>query len=321
MVLVTAVGGASGSKAAAAALACAGSDPDRPGLLIDVGGRPPRPTLIASAGARELEERLAAHLPQLRAASRGQTCHLAVPDDGDGRFESVRAALPLVRDSVAVVHLPPALLQERRWRNRSVAASANRCSVPISPPTVLSPRSPSATWSTAACGSRSSSGPSPGFRRAGRCSASCRRDAPGGLPYSPDRFPFGKRNFSGAPCYVISMTRKLTQRELRNNSGEVMRALDEGEDFIVTRNGKPVGELRPYKPRQFIPETSSSSLRGRAAHRLRGVPGRHRPLRRSGSYAPWLKPPRAGPDRYVGGDRSRRGRSRDASGRGSRSRR
>jgi len=51
----------------------------------------------------------------------------------------------------------------------------------------------------------------------------------------------------------MQMTRRLTQRELRNNSGEVMRALDEGEDFIVTRNGRPVGELRPYKPRQFIP--------------------------------------------------------------------
>ncbi|HEY7949393.1 MAG TPA: hypothetical protein VID51_01005 [Solirubrobacterales bacterium] len=110
VVLVTAVGDASGSKVAAAALACAGSDPDRPGLLVDVGGRPPRPTLIASAGARELEERLAAHLPQLRAASRGQTCHLAVPEE-EGALESIRAALPLVRDSVAAVHLPPAWLQ------------------------------------------------------------------------------------------------------------------------------------------------------------------------------------------------------------------
>lgn len=109
LVLVTAVGDASGSKAAAAALACARSDPDRVGLLIDVGGRPPRPTLIASAGARELEERLTVHLPQLRAASRGQTCHLAVPEAE--AFEPVRAALPLVRDSVAVVHLPPAWLQ------------------------------------------------------------------------------------------------------------------------------------------------------------------------------------------------------------------
>lgn len=111
VILVTAVGAASGSKAAAAALACAGSEPDRPGLLIDLGGRPPRPTLVASAGARELEERLAVHLPRLRAASRGQTCHLAIADDLEA-FESVRAALPLVRDSVAVIHLPPARLQQ-----------------------------------------------------------------------------------------------------------------------------------------------------------------------------------------------------------------
>jgi hypothetical protein len=110
VVLVVAVGAAEGSKAAAAALACAASQPDRPGLLLDVGGRPPRPTLIASAGARELEERLARHLPELRAASRGQTCHLAVPVD-EAIFEVARAALPLVRDSAAVVHLPPQLLQ------------------------------------------------------------------------------------------------------------------------------------------------------------------------------------------------------------------
>jgi hypothetical protein len=110
VILVTAVGEASGSKAAAAALACAGSDRDRPGLLIDVGGRAPRPTLASSAGARELEERLAAHLPHLRAASRGQTCHLAVGNDS-GAFELVCSALPLVRDSVAIVHLPPAGLQ------------------------------------------------------------------------------------------------------------------------------------------------------------------------------------------------------------------
>jgi prevent-host-death family protein len=52
---------------------------------------------------------------------------------------------------------------------------------------------------------------------------------------------------------VDNMTRKLSQRELRNKSGEVMRALDRGEDFIVTRNGVPVGELRPCKAnRQFV---------------------------------------------------------------------
>lgn len=107
VIVVTAVGAASGSRAAAAALACAASEPDRPGLFVDVGGRPPRPTLIASSGARELEERLAVHLPALRAASRGQTCHLAVDPSEEGH-DSIRAALPLVRDAVAVLHVPPA---------------------------------------------------------------------------------------------------------------------------------------------------------------------------------------------------------------------
>ena len=50
---------------------------------------------------------------------------------------------------------------------------------------------------------------------------------------------------------MISVARTITQRELRNGSGDIMRALDRGETFIVTRNGVPVGELRPL-PRQFV---------------------------------------------------------------------
>ncbi|MGH3441685.1 MAG: type II toxin-antitoxin system Phd/YefM family antitoxin [Nitriliruptorales bacterium] len=45
------------------------------------------------------------------------------------------------------------------------------------------------------------------------------------------------------------MTRTISRRELRNESGEVVRALDRGEDFIVTRNGVPVGELRHARRR------------------------------------------------------------------------
>ena len=48
------------------------------------------------------------------------------------------------------------------------------------------------------------------------------------------------------------MTRELTQRELRNESGEIMRRLDRGEDFIVTRNGVPVGELTPLRRHRFV---------------------------------------------------------------------
>lgn len=49
------------------------------------------------------------------------------------------------------------------------------------------------------------------------------------------------------------MARTITQRELRNDSGEIMRALDRGEEFVITRNGVPVGELRPYRRRTFVP--------------------------------------------------------------------
>lgn len=110
-VVVVAVGGAAGSRAAAAALACAGSALDSAGLLIDLGGgRPPRPSLIAGVAARELEERLAVHLPEAAVASRGRICHLALPANQDG-VERVAAALPLARDSVAAIHVPPHLFR------------------------------------------------------------------------------------------------------------------------------------------------------------------------------------------------------------------
>jgi len=49
------------------------------------------------------------------------------------------------------------------------------------------------------------------------------------------------------------MRRRITQRELRNESGRIMRALDRGKAFIVTRNGVPVGELIPLRRRMFVP--------------------------------------------------------------------
>jgi prevent-host-death family protein len=45
---------------------------------------------------------------------------------------------------------------------------------------------------------------------------------------------------------------EITQRELRNNSGEIMRQLDQGQSFVVTRNGVPVGELSPLRRHRFV---------------------------------------------------------------------
>ncbi len=49
----------------------------------------------------------------------------------------------------------------------------------------------------------------------------------------------------------MALPREISQRELRNESGEVMRALDRGESFILTRNGVPVATLAPLRRGQF----------------------------------------------------------------------
>jgi hypothetical protein len=110
VVVVTAVGGAEGSRGAAAALSCAGSGVDTAALLVDVGGRVPRPTLIASASAHRLEERLTARLPRLRPAARGEVCHLSVAADEDG-LASAGTAVTVARGGLAVVHVAPERLQ------------------------------------------------------------------------------------------------------------------------------------------------------------------------------------------------------------------
>jgi len=61
------------------------------------------------------------------------------------------------------------------------------------------------------------------------------------------------------------MSREITQRELRNESGEIMRELDRGESFVVTRNGAPVGELSPVRRRQFVPLAVALKAFGGAA--------------------------------------------------------
>lgn len=56
------------------------------------------------------------------------------------------------------------------------------------------------------------------------------------------------------------MTREITQRELRNESGEIMRQVDHGESFIVTRNGVPVGELTPLRRHRFVRSDTAIAL-------------------------------------------------------------
>ena len=48
------------------------------------------------------------------------------------------------------------------------------------------------------------------------------------------------------------MAREISQRELRNDSGRIMREVDGGTSFVITRNGQPVGELVPLRRHRFV---------------------------------------------------------------------
>lgn len=49
------------------------------------------------------------------------------------------------------------------------------------------------------------------------------------------------------------MRREITQRELRNDSGAIMRGVERGESYTITRNGTPIGRLIPLRRRTYVP--------------------------------------------------------------------
>lgn len=53
-------------------------------------------------------------------------------------------------------------------------------------------------------------------------------------------------------CYGVDVSEQISQRELRNDSGRIMRGLDEGRSYVVTRRAEPVGELRPLRRRRLV---------------------------------------------------------------------
>lgn len=56
---------------------------------------------------------------------------------------------------------------------------------------------------------------------------------------------------------------RLSQRELRNESGRVLRAVAEGESFILTNSGVPVGVLAPVgTPGPGLPITRHAKRQG-----------------------------------------------------------
>ena len=60
------------------------------------------------------------------------------------------------------------------------------------------------------------------------------------------------------------MPRTITQRELRNDSAAVLREVQAGQTIIVTRNGVPVAEVRPIRPRTFVSRAAIADEAARA---------------------------------------------------------
>ena len=66
------------------------------------------------------------------------------------------------------------------------------------------------------------------------------------------------------------MSTVISQRDVRNNSGDIMRAPDQGQEFIITRDGVPVGELGPVR-RQFVRRDAlAAAIVGPLAERAAG---------------------------------------------------
>jgi prevent-host-death family protein len=54
------------------------------------------------------------------------------------------------------------------------------------------------------------------------------------------------------------MSRRIAQKELRNNVGDVLRRAEAGEHLTITVSGRPVAELGPTRSRRFV---SGAALR------------------------------------------------------------
>ena len=52
----------------------------------------------------------------------------------------------------------------------------------------------------------------------------------------------------------------IAQRVLRNESGRILREAENGEQFVITVQGRPVALLSPYERRQWVAADSVREL-------------------------------------------------------------
>jgi prevent-host-death family protein len=64
------------------------------------------------------------------------------------------------------------------------------------------------------------------------------------------------------------MSRTIAQRELRNQNAQILAAVEAGARFVVTRNGRPIAELRPLTRgrRQFVSKAEIAAMAAQGPH-------------------------------------------------------
>lgn len=64
----------------------------------------------------------------------------------------------------------------------------------------------------------------------------------------------------------MSVQPEITQRDLRTRSKEIMDAVENGQAFMVTRDGHRIGELIPLRRRRrFVPRQEFAAMSATAA--------------------------------------------------------
>lgn len=56
------------------------------------------------------------------------------------------------------------------------------------------------------------------------------------------------------------MAETIGQRELRNDNAEIIRRVEAGEAFTVTRHGEPVADLVPHRPGESVRKPTLAQL-------------------------------------------------------------
>ena len=61
-------------------------------------------------------------------------------------------------------------------------------------------------------------------------------------------------------CYILVMAKTLTLRDANQTFSRCVRAVESGEEFLITRNGKAVARLAPVSNARVLTETQKAAL-------------------------------------------------------------